>query len=428
MSVVSRLFSLITLAGICFAQDFRATITGQVTDSTQAAIAGAEVRAIQDGTNQVTRTNTNSDGIYALQYLMPGKYDLEVSAPGFASLKKRGVTLLVADRIDMPLALEIGKISDTITVTAEQETVQTGNASGGQSFDSLVTSEYPLNGRQVYMLMALSSGVLFTQEQFGSSGFSGTRGWDTNGEYVMNGGVKGTNQFLLNGAPVSLTGSWQLSPNVEAIQEFKVMTNTYDSQFGRTGGGTVNTTLKSGTNGVHGSLFEYLRNSVLDANNTQNNTDGYPRGKHITHQFGGTLGGAVRRDKDFVFGSFEGFRERVPFPVVTDTPPLDLRDGQHFSNYQIKVFDPLTNRLCRAGIDTPKGTNCFSTYIRDAFPNNAIPQSRISPIGRRILDLWPSPTRPALTQNFLAAANTGKYRYDQPMVRWDHIFSEKDRL
>jgi len=100
---------------------------------------------------------------------------------------------------------------------------------------------------------------------------------------------------------------------MEAIQEFKVMTNTYDAQFGRTGGGTVNTTIKSGTNRLHGSLFEYLRNSLLDANTTQNNQVGAPRGKHITNQFGGTAGGAIRKDKDFVFLSFEGFRERVPF-------------------------------------------------------------------------------------------------------------------
>ena len=125
--------------------------------------------------------------------------------------------------------------------------------------------------------------------------------------------------------------SWQVAPNVDAIQEFKVMTNTYDASIGRTGGGSVNTTLKAGSNAWHGSMFNYMRNSILDANYTQNNKVGAPRGKHITNQFGGTFGTALRKNREFLFLSFEGFRERVPFPVVASVPPLDLRDGQHFA-------------------------------------------------------------------------------------------------
>src|SRR6202011_5299307 len=182
---------------------------------------------------------------------------IEVEAPGFKKLTRKGISLLVADKLDLPLSLEVGESRTTVTVTAEAELIHTGDASGGTSFDSLQVSEYALNGRQVYMLMGLATGVLFTQEDFGATGCSGTRGWDTNGSYTMNGGVQGTNQFLLNGAPISVTGSFQLAPNVDAIQEFKVMTNTYDAQFGRTGGGTVNTILKSGSNAWHGTAFDY---------------------------------------------------------------------------------------------------------------------------------------------------------------------------
>jgi hypothetical protein len=411
-----------------FAQDYRATITGQVTDASKSAIPNAIVRAIQPETNEVTQATTNQEGYFTLAFLNPATYAVEVTAPGFKTFRREGVVLMVADKIDLPFTLEVGAANSEITVTARGQGTNNADASGGVSFDTVETSEYPLNGRQSYMLMELATGVLFTQEQFGASGYSGTRGWDVTGSYVMNGGVQGTNMFLLNGAPVSLTGSWQISPNMEAIQEFKVMTNTYDAQYGRTGGGTVNTTIKAGNNRLRGSAFDYLRNSLLDANTTQNNQVGAPRGKHITNQFGGTVGGPIRKDKDFFFLSFEGFRERVPFPLVTDTPPAALRDGQDFSQYNINVFDPLTERKCVAGTDTPKGTSCFGTYIRDPFPGNAIPTSRISPIGKKILDLYPLPNQPGLQQNFFATGNDGQYAYNQPMGRWDHNVGDKDRV
>ncbi|MDQ6698955.1 MAG: carboxypeptidase-like regulatory domain-containing protein, partial [Acidobacteriota bacterium] len=294
------------------AQDFRATITGQVTDASGALVPNVGIKATNAGTNEVSETKSNHNGYYALPYLNPGTYNIEATAEGFNTLKRESIMLRVADKLNLPLILTVGQMTQALTVVGEQETVETTNADRGLVFDPIKTQEYPLNGRQSYMLMALTPGVIFTQEQFGANGFSGTRGWDTNGSYSINGGRTGTNQFLLNGAPISVDGSWQLAPNVEAIQEFKVMTNTYDAQFGRTGGGTVNTTLKSGGSSWHGDVFDYWRNSVLDANTVQNNIKGAPRGKHNLHQFGGIVGGPIRKDKDFVFASFEGWREVVP--------------------------------------------------------------------------------------------------------------------
>lgn len=416
-------------AGVLLAQDFRGTITGQVTDPNNSVVPNATVKATRVGTNLPTEAQTNAEGYYSLPYLNPGTYVIEVSASGFSAVKRENIILQVADRLNLPITLTVGQLGqEEVTVTSQQELIQTQTANRGLVFDPIKTQEYPLNGRQSYMLMALTPGVVFTQEEFGATGFSGTRGWDVNGSYKINGGKSGTNQFLLNGAPISTTGSWQLAPNVEAIQEFKVMTNTYDAQYGRTGGGTVNTTLKSGGNEWHGSVFEFLRNDKLDANTTQNNRVGAPRGKHITHQFGGVVGGPIRKDKDFVFFSLEMFREIVPFPVVTDTVPLDLRDGKNFTKYGIKVYDPLTVRLCRPGIDTPAGTPCQGTYIRDQFPNNEIPANRISAQGRAILDLYPAPNAGGLRQNYFATGNVGRYRYHQPMVRYDHTFDEKNRI
>ncbi|MGH9660790.1 MAG: carboxypeptidase regulatory-like domain-containing protein, partial [Bryobacteraceae bacterium] len=425
-----RAVLILILASLSQGQDSRATLTGQVSDPSGSAVPGAVVKAVHADTNVAKETQTNQTGLYTLPYLDPGTYTVNVTASGFKDLRHAGIVLRVADRQNLPLRLELGAVTEQVTVTGEQELIQTTTASRGLNFDPIKVQEYPLNGRQSYMLMALTPGVLFTQEQFGSSGFSGTRGWDVNGSYTINGGRTGTNQFLLNGAPISTDGTWQVAPNVEAIQEFKVMTNTYDAQYGRSGGGHVNTTIKSGTNAIHGSLFDFWRNSLIDANATQNNRQGAPRGKRNQHQFGGVIGLPLRKDKDFLFFSFEGWREIVPFPVVASAIPAEMRNGDGFTMYNQRIYDPLTSRLCRPGIDLP---TCVSggLYLRDPFPGNRLPASRISPIGKRIADLYPQPNqvgRTTVNQNFFATGSVGRYRYEQPMVRYDKVVNERDRI
>jgi len=422
-----RLTLLLFVFCAAHAQDFRATLSGTVSDPTGAAIPKARVRIVQRYTNQASQVLTNSEGFYSVNFLNPSTYDVTVEATGFKLYRQEGIELMVSQKMEQNFALTIGSVAEQVTVTESAVDIQTADASGGLNFDALQTSEYPLNGRQVYMLMDLAPGVLFTQEQFGSSGFSGTRGWDTNGSYVMNGGVSGSNSFSLNGAPISLTGSWQVSPNVDAIQEFKVMTNTYDAAIGRTGGGSVNTTLKSGTNRWRGSVADFMRNQIFDANYTQNNLVGAPRGKHITHQFNGVIGGALRKDRDFLFFSFEGFREIVPFPVVANTPPPDLIAGD-FTKYGFRIFDPLTGHNCVNTVDVP--AICASPIIRDPFPGNTLPASRISEVGKKILSFFPQPNIAgnAITQNFVNSGSVGRYRYDQPMFRIDRVLDQNSRL
>ncbi len=416
------------------AQDFRATMLGQVTDPSGAAVPNATVKAVRVDNNQVTEVQTTSQGFYTIPYLTPGTYDLEVSAPGFRSFKNEGIILLTADKREVKVRLDVGELSQEVTVNGMVEALETATASRGLNFDAIKVQEYPLNGRQTYMLLALTPGVIFTQEAFGSTGFSGTRGWDVNNSYMINGGRTGTSQFLLNGAPISDNGgTWQLAPNVEAVQEFKVMTNTYDAQYGRFTGGVVNTTLKSGTNEWHGDVFNYYRNAVFDANLTQNNRVGAKKGKHNQFQFGGIAGGPIRKDKDFVFYSQESWREVTPFGKISDVPPIDLRDGQHFTQYGIQIFDPYSAHLCDPKTEPCGGTiqpGGASTYIRNPFPGNVIPKSLISPIGQKILSLYPAPNGNfgGLNQNFFATANTGQYHYNQPMGRWDHIVNQNDRF
>jgi len=205
----------VLLNAFAFTQDFSATILGQVTDPSGAAVPSATVKATRVDTNLTVETKTNANGFYTIPFLNPGIYTVEVSAAGFMTLKREDITLATADKLNLPLKLQIGQMAQEVTVVGEQETMDTATASRGLNFDPVKTQEYPLNGRQTYMLLALTPGVIFTQEAFGATRFSGTRGWDVNNQYKINGGRTGTSQFLLNGAPISdKDGTWQLAPNV----------------------------------------------------------------------------------------------------------------------------------------------------------------------------------------------------------------------
>jgi hypothetical protein len=416
---------VLLLSALAAGQNFRASILGQVSDPAGAAIAGALVKIANQQTGEKLETKSDDSGYYSFAFLMPGTYGVTVNALGFRQLEQAGVTLDTDATRDLPLVLQLGDVLEKVSVSSERDKLETTSASRTQRLNPQRLKDLPLMARQAYSLVGLTPGVVFTQEQFGTTGFAGLRGWDANGRFIINGGREGTNQFLMNGAPVSLTGRWQFSPSVDAVQEFKVMTNTYDAQFGRTGGGTVVTTLKSGGNSLHGSLFHYFHNAVFDANATQNNSRGAPKGKHNTHQFGGVVGGAIVQNKDFFFFSFEGFREIVPFPVVSNTVPNILRDGRSFSAYNLRIYDPLTAKPCVPGVDAPI---CQAPFIRRTFPLSRLPVSRISSIGRAVLSLYPEPNAPGLTANYIASGNTGRYSYNQPLGRWDHHFGDRNRL
>lgn len=374
-------FTLLFVSCALFAQD-RATLTGTISDPSGAAIPGATVKATNTATNNAGETKTTTDGIYTIPYLNPGVYNIEVAASGFQTLKRDALVLAVGQRLVLNLTMSVGQSTSEITVTGQQESIDTGDASRGLLFDPIKTQEYPLNGRQSYMLMSLTPGVIFGQQQFGASGFSGTRGWDVNNAYKFNGARQGNgnNVFMLNGTPISDNGSqWDFAPSVDAIQEFSAMTTVYDAQYGHEAGGVVNTTIRSGTNSWHGDVYDYFRNRLLDANFFQSNIAGLNKGRHNQNQFGGVFGGPIRKDKDFLFASFEGWQEVVPFPGSGTTDvPLDLRNGQNFDKYHMTIYDPLMTHACGAPTEPCTGSN-GSAYWRNPFPGDVIPQNRVSP-------------------------------------------------
>jgi hypothetical protein len=395
-------------------------------------VGSAAVRATSRVNNRSVSVKTTADGVYTIPYLEPGVYDVEVTAPGFRNVKLTAVELQTQQRLNLPVRMTLGEAKAQVTVEARQELIDSTDSNRGLVFDPLKTQEMPLNGRQAYMLLTLTPGVIFTQEQFGASGFSGTRGWDVNSNFKFNGARSGNgnNIFLMNGSPVSNEGStWEFSPTIDSIQEFKAITTAFDAQYGHEAGGIVNTTIKSGTNKWHGDVYDYFRNRVLDANSFQNNVAGLGKGRHNQNQFGGVIGGPIRKNKDFLFAGYEGWQEVVPFPAQGTTVPVDLRNGQNFSNYQITIYDPLTTHACGASNE-----QCSqSPYWRNVFPGDVIPATRLSPVGQKILSYLPAPNSPGtgaggITNNFVANFNEGRYWYNQPLVRWDHVFSDKDKF
>jgi hypothetical protein len=321
-------------------------------------------------------------------------------------------------------------------VVSSAVAVNTVDASGGSVIGADETQNLPLNGRQVFMLMTLTPGVLFTTTQFGPGGNSGTRGWDQTNAYQINGVVNNQNQFTLNGATISqqtstARGSWFVSPTADAVQEFKIQTSNYDAAVGRSGGGTINVVTKQGTNALHGTLFDYWRNSVFDANFWQLNQLNQPRGFHNQHQFGGTVGGPIRKDKTYFFAAFEGHREVLPIPVINTVPSgiVANPDGSvDMSAYLagIKRNGGIYNPFACATTNAD-GTCATRTRLSWNGKNDVIPPGMVSPIGLKILALYPQPNQPGFTNNFIA--NTGGiYKYNQPQMRVDHVFSDRTRI
>jgi hypothetical protein len=437
------------------AQEGRGLIIGEVTDAQGAVVPNATVTAVREGTQQNYNAQTNSGGSFSIPYLLPGIYAITVEATGFKRALRPGITVDVAGKVILNISLDVGSVSETVTVQSDAQLLNTADASGGTVMDPDRVQNLPLNGRQIYTLLDLTPGVKFTQTTFGPGGFSGTRGWDETNQYSIN-GVSGLyNQFTLNGAPITQqtstnTGQWEVAPNVDAVHEFKIMTNTYDAQYGRAGGGTINTIIKNGTNAFHGTAFDFWRNDIFDANTFQLNASRTPRQRHNQHQFGGTFGGPIPKTKDtFFFFSFEGWREILPNGFVSSTPAADVRpraDGsvdfrQYFTsqlplcggNVTTGCYNP-TGPSPRGGIydplscatKNPDGT--CKTRNRFSFNGvlDVIPPNRISPIGLKFLNLYPAANRAGAGEllNF-TATNPGRYQYNQPLIRIDHKFSDK---
>ena len=431
MSFAARiaLVCFLTLASPLIAQQGRALMQGTITDQTGAGVGDATVTVRNTGTNQAFSTTTNAEGYFTAPTLPVGSYEVAVEKQGFKRAVRSGITLQVDQRAQVDISLEIGGTAESVTVTAEAPLVDSGSATVGKVIENKRISELPLNGRNALALVLLTPGV---KSQAGptNSGFA-DRGIALSA-ISINGGPSALNNFVLDGANNNqgYLADVNANPTVDAIQEFKVQSNTMSAEYGFTAGGVVNVVTKSGTNDPHGTLYHFLRNDKLDARNTFAAT----RPPFRYNQFGGALGGPIQipkiyngTDRSFFFYNYEDWRfVRSTQPIAT-TPLPEWRNGD-FSNLRdangnlIRIFDPATTR------PNPNG----SGVIRDPFPNNIIPANRLDPGTVALMQFYPLPNRtpvnPFTQQNNFQSDIKENRRMKQHTAKVDHRFGDNNSM
>ncbi len=290
---------------VAHAQVFSGSLTGVVTDAAGAVVPDAKAVVTDENKGFTFSTVTGSDGRYVLRNLQPGTYRLEVSAPGMRTYTRPGITLNVGQNAQADVVFEVAGTNTTVQVEATAPLLQTQDASTGQLVNQKFINDLPLTSRSVFNLAQLSPGV--TQAPGGSFGLNaGSTNFISNGgrnstaDIVMD-GVSQTNQENNSGITTAL-----YTPPVDAVQEFKVQQNTYSADIGFGGNTVINVVTKSGTNQFHGSAYEFLQNSALNANNWFNNQNGVKISPSKQNQFGGTFGGPIRKDKTFFFMDYQG--------------------------------------------------------------------------------------------------------------------------
>jgi len=409
------------------AQDFRGTLQGTVSDASKAVISNATVTLRNVDTSAERSANTDDNGFYLFQFLPPGNYSVTVRAAGFKSVTRQGLSLAVSQTLREDITLEVGDTSETVNVVADIAVVETDSAALGTAIRSEIRDNLPLKGRSSLFMFTLTPGVV--NNRYGED----TRPNDTI-----------TNVFFsANGAPVAATDVFvdgtantvnvnrgvnisQWVPSVDSIAEFKLEVGTVPAEFGRSGGSVTNIVIKSGTNNLHGTMYNFLRNSRLDANGFFGRGRGTPFPAFGANTFGIAIGGPVYlpritdgRNRTFWFGSYEGAREGNGINPTNNVPTAKMREGDFSevpSNIASAIYDPFSLATVN-GVPT-----------RSPFPGNIIPVSRQDPVARNIMNFYPTPnlapSNPAQpwVRNF---GFSGKWprNYNMFVGKADHQFS-----
>jgi len=413
----SAIIACVAAASPSFAQEFRATIIGQVSDTSGGPVPAATVTAVQQSTNQTYATKSNASGVFSVDYVNPGQYKVTVEASGFSVQVYPDITLEAGQKLNLNVTLAVGSVHEQVTVAASQGLLDTTSAASGGVMDQAKVETLPTdNGRSVWASLEFTQGVRSTgygdivSYVFNPSGVGGN--------ISFNGSPTGQSTYYVNGAPVSPQGTVQFTPQADAVEQVQAAGNS-GAQYGPGAGGTFTSIIKQGTNEFHGSAFDYLTNKLINANTWANNLTGLPRAANTHNDFGGAIGGPIRKDKTFFFFGFEAERTDQP-QSSTDTVPTAAMRGGNFSGTGYTIYDPATV----ACAETAAGC---SQYNRAAFPNDTIPQSRISSIGAAIMGLYPNPTGLGLASNF--SAQSARYtNYTQYITRFDQNISNDNRL
>ncbi len=405
------------------AQSTYGSITGSVTDPSGAAMAGAQVTLTNLGTAEKRTQTTGSDGLYLFPNLFPGRYSVDAEKPGFKRYTRPDVVVEVNQTAHIEAIMQVGDVNQTVTVTAETPLIQTDTSSLGQVVGERTANELPLNGRNIFNLTTVTPSVIAQGNTLGT--VVGKNPFDF-ANYQIGGSFANEGAMYLDGQPLN-TGYINLPllvPTQDSISEFKVQYNNLGPEWGKFAGGVINMSTKSGTNELHGELYEYLRNRVLNANEFFNKTSEIQSGRpnkappFTQNQFGGTIGGALIKNKTFFFGNYEGFRLRSGTVYTTTVMTPAERTGNFSAPGLPTIYDPLSvNPNC------PATSNC----TRTPFAGNIIPSGRINPTSQYLLRLFPLPTSNALTNNFTTAASSGG-NTDQYVARVDQNITQTQQL
>jgi outer membrane receptor protein involved in Fe transport len=420
------LFLACVLATPAFPQSITASLEGVVHDSTGAVIPGAAVSVVNAATNAKYTLATGPAGRFLAPSLPPGSYVIVVEAAGFRRLERGGVELQVAQAARLDLTLEVGAVTDSIKVTGEPPLLEPATSSMGQVIETHSIVNLPLNQRNPFALIFLAPGVHGSVDRtFNSMNWS------------ANGGRPGTNEILLDGVAssppiVNPVQGFSIFPSVDAVQEFKMQTNNYSAEYGRSGGSIVNLIYKSGTNRLHGSMFEFLRNSKMDANEFFANSNNVPLKSFKRNQFGVSGGGPVvlpgiynGRDRTFFYANYEGLRERSANSMLNATMPTELQRTGDFSRTlqaqgkPVTIYDPVTTAL-QGG-----------KYIRLPFAGNVIPAGRIDSVSRNASKYFPLPNGPGdplSGQRNYNVSGADTININQGDLKVDQTLSDRQRL
>lgn len=380
------------------------TILGTVKDASGAVVPGAAITATNQATGFSRSTQSSTTGTYTIPFLPVGTYQVKAEMSGFKTQTFTDLKLDIEQKAVINFSLGVGGRAEEMTVTGEASLVKSESMEVGEVFENERVTELPLNGRRFVQLILLTPGASPEPQGIFSQPFA-VAGQSPQ----VNGNRSDTNNYLLDGTSLNdvTYNHIAASPSVDAIQEFKVLSGLYSSEFGSAPGAQVNVTIKSGTNDFRGAAWEFLRNEVLDAKNFFD----VERQPFRQNQFGGILGGPIVKNKTFFFGNYEGLRVRKAITITSALPSDALRMGD-FTGLPT-IFDPLT-------FDP-------NTNTSQPFPNNQIPANRISSVSLALLDLIPPATSPGLGRNFVGSSKRIQ-NSDQVNARIDHTFGANDSI
>ena len=460
------------------------SIIGTVVDASGAVVSGAKVTLTNEGTAAAVTTTTGSDGLYRFSPVRIGNYKIDVAAEGFKTVSEVHVAVDVSSNVTRNFRLQPGKVSETIEVTSQAPLLQSEDASVGQVVNQKSVNDLPLNGRNFTFLAQLSAGVNSPQADTRGNAASGA--FSANGlrpaqnNYMLDGIDNNSDTVdFLNGT------NYVVLPPVDAIQEFKVQTSDFSAELGRSAGAVLNASIKSGTNQFHGTVWEFFRNDKLDAADYFEDAKGIPKGELRQNQFGAAAGGPIIKNKIFIFGDYEGFR-RVQGTIQTGAVPTAADRSSNYSNLTDiitqtggiancaaagarcddlgrvipggTILDPATTRPVTAGLADPvTGLTAMTTgYVRDPFSYNAgtganafgtagcpfnttnfsgqisncflnqLNPARLDQNAIALLNLFPAPTSPGISNNFASSRPLFEHRNSFD-TRMDANFSQKDQ-